>query len=161
MRHLTNEQVWKILEDVQDPEIPVISVVDLGLIRQVAVEADRVLVVMTLTFAGCPALQVMREEIARRLQEAGASQVEVRITHKPPWSSDWITEEGRRKLKDFGLAPPPRHNGAVELALQEAARCPYCASQNTQLKNSFGPTLCRAIYVCNDCRQPFEQFKPV
>jgi ring-1,2-phenylacetyl-CoA epoxidase subunit PaaD len=161
MQALTSQQVWQILEEVKDPEIPVVSVVEMGLIRQVAINKDHVLVRMTPTFAGCPALQVMRSEIENRLQQAGAEEVQVQITLSPPWTTDWITAEARKKLKGFGLAPPPQHDGDFEKLLQMTATCPYCDSQNTQLKNDFGPTLCRAIYVCQDCKQPFEQFKPV
>lgn len=161
MQALTSKQVWQILEEVKDPEIPVVSVVEMGMIRQVSLDEDQVFVRMAPTFAGCPALQVMRSEIEARLQQAGANQVQVQLIFSPPWSTDWITTQARKKLKAFGLAPPPQHGGDFERLLQEAATCPYCDSQNTQLKNDFGPTLCRAIYVCQDCKQPFEQFKPI
>jgi len=161
MQALTSQQVWQILEEVKDPEIPVVSVVEMGLIRQVALSENHVLVRMTLTFAGCPALQVMRTEIEDRLRQAGAEEVQVQITLSPPWTTDWITAEARKKLKGFGLAPPPQHGGNFEKLLKMNAICPYCDSQNTQMKNDFGPTLCRVIYVCQECKQPFEQFKPV
>jgi len=161
MQALTSQQVWQILEEVKDPEIPVVSVVEMGLIRQVSLDEDQVFVRMTPTFAGCPALQVMRSEIEARLKQAGANHVQVQLILSPPWSTDWITTQARKKLKAFGLAPPPQHGGDFERLLQEAATCPYCDSQNTELKNDFGPTLCRAIYVCQDCKQPFEQFKPI
>jgi ring-1,2-phenylacetyl-CoA epoxidase subunit PaaD len=161
MPAITREQAWKILENVKDPEIPVVSVVEMGIIREVQIEDETVRVTMTPTFSGCPALQVMQDEIQTRLEEAGASRVEVKISHNPPWSSDWISPEAREKLKNFGLSPPPMHGGHIDLALLEVARCPYCGAEDTSLKNSFGPTLCRAIYYCNKCRQPFEQFKPL
>lgn len=161
MQALKSQQIWQILEQVKDPEIPVVSVVEMGLIRQVALNENAVVIRMTPTFAGCPALQVMKSEIETRLQQAGAANIQVQITLSPPWTSDWITTGARKKLKAFGLAPPPQHGGDFERLLQETATCPYCDSQNTQLKNDFGPTLCRAIYVCQDCKQPFEQFKPV
>lgn len=158
---LEPEQIWEILDEVKDPEIPVVSVVEMGLIRSFGVTDEKVIVSMTPTFIGCPAIQVMKDAIEERLLQAGAEQVEVNITHSPPWSTEWITTEARRKLKDFGLAPPPHHSGGLEAALEGPVACPYCDSHNTTLKNSFGPTLCRAIYVCNNCQQPFEQFKPV
>ncbi len=161
MQDLTSQEVWEILEEVKDPEIPVVSVVEMGLIRQVALDENQVIVRMTPTFAGCPALQVMRSEIETRLHQAGAENVRVQFTLSPPWTTDWITLEARKKLKDFGLAPPPPHRDNFDLLLQDTAICPYCNSENTQLKNDFGSTLCRAIYVCKDCKQPFEQFKPV
>lgn len=165
MASLTAEQVWEILEEVKDPEIPVVSVVELGLIRSVGVEEQNntgasVVIKFSPTFIGCPAIQVMQSEIEARLRQAGAASVQVKLALSPPWTSDWITPAGRIKLKDFGLAPPPRHAGQIELALSAAASCPYCDSADTTLKNNFGPTLCRAIYYCNSCQQPFEQFKP-
>lgn len=161
MNNLTSHQVWNILEEVKDPEIPVVSVVEMGMIRQVAVEGDHVYVSMTPTFAGCPAIQVMQSDIKERMRDAGAAKVEVEIKLFPPWSTDWITSEAREKLKSFGLAPPPQYGGDFEILLLDAVSCPYCNSTNTSLKNDFGPALCRAIYVCNDCGQPFEQFKPI
>jgi ring-1,2-phenylacetyl-CoA epoxidase subunit PaaD len=116
---------------------------------------------MTPSFIGCPALEVMRSAVADRLREAGAGEVEVKMTLSPPWSSDWITPSGREKLKNFGLSPPPRRGGSLEKALEAPVACPYCASLDTELTNSFGPTLCRAIFVCRACTQPFEGFKPV
>jgi ring-1,2-phenylacetyl-CoA epoxidase subunit PaaD len=155
------DDIWQILNEVADPEIPVVSVVEMGLIRGVATSGDRLIVSMTPTFAGCPALHVIQGEIADRLTRAGHRQVEVRLSYSPPWSSDWITETARQKLRSFGLAPPPYHAGRLEKALAEAVHCPFCDSPDTQLKNDFGSTLCRAIYTCNQCRQPFERFKPL
>jgi ring-1,2-phenylacetyl-CoA epoxidase subunit PaaD len=139
----------------------VVSVVEMGLIRQLGMDGETFIVVMTPTFSGCPALQVIQAEIAERLLQAGIEQVSVRISLSPAWSSDWITSSGREKLKSFGLAPPPHHQGNLELAWEAPVVCPYCASSWTTMTNSFGSTLCRAMYVCLDCRQPFEQFKPV
>ncbi len=151
--------VWCALDDVRDPEIPVISVVELGVIRDVAVVDGRIRVSMTPTFAGCPALDVMRAEIEARLRALGAAEVDVQIVLSPPWSTDQISEAGRAKLKAFGLAPPPLHGGLIQIIFSDTATCPYCGSVNTAIKNNFGPTPCRAIYYCIDCRQPFEQFK--
>ncbi|MEJ2265438.1 MAG: phenylacetate-CoA oxygenase subunit PaaJ [Anaerolineales bacterium] len=161
MATLTSERIWDILEEIKDPEIPVVSVVEMGLIRSVGLEGKKIIVVMTPTFAGCPALDVIQREIDRHIRSAGAQDVEVKMTYSPPWSSNWILPEGRRKLKEFGLAPPPRHKDDIQSALLEEVTCPYCDSRQTTLKNSFGPTLCRAIYYCNNCHQPFEQFKPL
>lgn len=161
MPTLKSDRIWEILEQVKDPEIPVVSVVEMGLIRNVGIDGDKVTVTMTPTFAGCPALQVMKQAVEENLKDSGAREVEVKMTFSPPWSSDWILPEGRRKLREFGLAPPPRHGGDVYSGLMEEVACPYCDSQKTTLKNSFGPTLCRAIYYCENCQQPFEQFKPL
>ena len=151
--------VWRALEDVKDPEIPVISVVELGVIRAVQVEGDRVTVDMTPTFAGCPALAVMQAGVENRLRQLDAAQVQVRLVLSPPWSTDWITPAAREKLRAFGLAPAPPHGGLVQIMFSGEVVCPYCGSADTTLKNSFGPTLCRALYYCHHCQQPFEQFK--
>ena len=151
--------IWAALEDVMDPEIPVISVVDLGLIRRVEVEDGRVLVSMTPTFLGCPAFDVMRTDVETRLLALGAPVVDVQLALAPPWSSDWITERGRAQLKAFGVAPPIRHNGLIQIIFSEPAACPHCGSNRTEQRNAFGATLCRALYYCFECRQPFEQFK--
>jgi ring-1,2-phenylacetyl-CoA epoxidase subunit PaaD len=158
---LTAEEVWQLLDQVSDPEIPAVSVLDLGLIRSLGVTDVCIKITMTPTFAGCPAVEVMRAAITERLQAAGAQEVEVRLVLHPPWSTDWITAQGRQKLKAFGLAPPPVHAGRLEAVLDAPTTCPYCSSRNTERKNDFGSTLCRAIYVCRDCRQPFEGFKPI
>jgi ring-1,2-phenylacetyl-CoA epoxidase subunit PaaD len=158
---LTSDYIWKVLDDVKDPEIPVVSVVEMGIVREVKIDGSLVQVTMTPTFTGCPALQVMQEEIKAYLLEAGAEKVEITLRQSPPWSSDWISEAGRAKLKGFGLAPPACHGGLIQESLLDIAACPYCDSANTSLKNNFGPTLCRAIFYCNNCQQPFEQFKPV
>ncbi|MDX1687032.1 MAG: 1,2-phenylacetyl-CoA epoxidase subunit PaaD [Candidatus Promineifilaceae bacterium] len=156
---LTEEAVWQALEEVKDPEIPVVSVVEMGIVRDVAVDDGRVAVKMTPTFSGCPALHVMEREIEQKVWELGAEAVEVETVLYPPWTTDWITDEARQKLKEFGLSPPQKHGGNVAVTFYEPAACPYCDSKNTTVKNTFGPTLCRAIYYCNDCQEPFEQFK--
>lgn len=161
MEGLTADQVWQTLDQVQDPEIPVVSVVEMGIVRAVLVSGHTVIITMTPTFSGCPALAAMKTDIEARVRLAGAQSVEVKTVLAPPWTSDWITDTAREKLAAFGLAPPPRHEGNWERLLSNVALCPYCGSQNTTLKNSFGPTLCRALYYCNNCQQPFEQFKPI
>jgi len=158
---LTREDIWQLLAEIKDPEIPAVSLVEMGMVRQVGLQESKVIVILSPTFSGCPALDVMRGEIDRRLREVGAPEVEVRLSLAPPWSTDWITPQGREKLKGFGLAPPPLHSGRLQLALEQPVACPYCASTHTEVKNDFGPTLCRAILYCHDCRQPFEQFKPL
>ncbi len=161
MAQPTPESIWIALDEVKDPEIPVVSVVEMGIVRNVTVEGSKVIVSITPTFSGCPALHAMQEDIASCLNAMGFDSVEIKVVLSPPWSTEWIAEEARAKLESFGLAPPPRHSGDVSLVLMEPVACPYCGSKNTLLRNSFGPTLCRAIYTCNACRQPFEQFKPL
>ncbi len=157
----TVQAIWNALYEVPDPEIPVVSLVEMGIVREVRLLPDMVQVTMTPTFSGCPALKVMEETIEAKLREIGFSRVVVKTTLSPPWTSDWITDTARNKLKAFGLAPPARHGGSIEVTFFDPVACPYCDSTNTDIKNSFGSTLCRAIYYCNDCRQPFEQFKPL
>jgi ring-1,2-phenylacetyl-CoA epoxidase subunit PaaD len=155
---VTVERVWKALAEIPDPEIPAISLVDLGVIRDVAVEDGSVRVRFTPTFLGCPATEVMQRQIAERIRELGA-EPEIEIAEEG-WSSDWISAKGRRKLEKSGFAPPSGSAPATLLQIQTGIhRCPYCGSEDTRLENLFGPTPCRSIRYCNACRQPFEQFK--
>jgi ring-1,2-phenylacetyl-CoA epoxidase subunit PaaD len=158
---VTAERVWSALAEIPDPEIPVISLVELGVVREVEVENGRVRVEFTPTFLGCPALEVMRERMEEAVRSLGADP-EVEIVQDDSWTTDRITAEGRRKLREAGFAPPaPRAGGEPTLVqLQSHAfRCPYCGSTETRLENIFGPTPCRSIRWCTSCRQPFEQFK--
>jgi ring-1,2-phenylacetyl-CoA epoxidase subunit PaaD len=160
---VTAEQVWDALAEVPDPEIPVISVVDLGVVRDVRVEDDRVHVEFTPTFLGCPALEVMRDRMAERIAELGA-EPEVEVVQDDSWSTDRITPAGREKLCRAGFAPPaPREAGTPTIVQLEsnAFRCPYCGSNDTALENIFGPTPCRSLRYCRSCKQPFEQFKTI
>jgi ring-1,2-phenylacetyl-CoA epoxidase subunit PaaD len=160
-------RVWHELERISDPEIPSISLVDLGVIGDVRFEGERLTVDLLPTFVGCPAIGVMQEQITERLTALGlAGEVTVRVSFHPPWTSDRITDRGRERLRAGGFAPPPPSSGPELIGLDELsvlpiAECPYCGSRNTTLDNAFGPTLCRAIYHCANCRQPFEQFKRV
>jgi ring-1,2-phenylacetyl-CoA epoxidase subunit PaaD len=149
------------LQMVKDPEIPVVSIVEMGLIAEVRTGPDSAQVKITPTFAGCPAVEMMRVESEKRIRELGIENVSVQITFDPPWNSDRISAEGRRKLKEFGLAPPRVHHGALDLIQLSIVDCPYCGSADTKLESAFGPTLCRAIHYCNHCQQSFEQFKPL
>lgn len=151
--------VWRALATVTDPEIPVISVVDMGIVAGVRVDGDTVAVDITPTFSGCPALAVIRENVRGAVLDAGARQAEVRIVYDPPWTSDRITPDGRRKLKEFGLAPPGKRCATTPDL--EQVPCPFCDSNKTQMESIFGPTLCRSIHYCQACQQSFEYFKPV
>ncbi len=160
---VTREEVWTALARVPDPEIPVVSLVDLGVIRDVTIESNRVRVEFTPTFMGCPALEVMRDRMAEKITELGA-EPEIDVILDDSWSTDRITPEGREKLRAAGFAPPaPRQAGGPQLVqLQKGAfRCPYCGSTETTLENIFGPTPCRSLRYCRGCRQPFEQFKTI
>jgi ring-1,2-phenylacetyl-CoA epoxidase subunit PaaD len=160
---VTTEAVWHALSEIPDPEIPVISLVELGVVRDVAIEDGRVRVEFTPTFLGCPALEVMRDQMAAKVRELGA-EPEIQVITDDSWSTDRITPEGREKLRESGFAPPaPREAGGLRLVqLQKGTfRCPYCGSTDTQLDNIFGPTPCRSLRYCRSCRQPFEQFKTI
>jgi ring-1,2-phenylacetyl-CoA epoxidase subunit PaaD len=157
------DEVWAALDEIPDPEIPVISLVELGVIRDVTVDGVRVRVELTPTFLGCPALEAMKRALAAKVAELGA-EPEVAVITDDSWSTDRISSAGREKLREAGFAPPaPRAAGATTLVqLQSKAfRCPYCDSTETRLENIFGPTPCRSLRWCESCRQPFEQFKTI
>src|SRR5437667_10228752 len=130
---MDEEQIWQALQTITDPEIPVVTIVELGLVRQVDVRPEGVTVTIAPTFAGCPALHVIQQDIRSRLTELGAASVQVKTQLAPAWTSDWITDEARTKLKAFGLAPPMRHGGNMNVMLLEVATCPRCGSRNTRL----------------------------
>ena len=155
------DRVWDVLGRIQDPEIPVVSLVDLGIIREVSVEGSAVTVRMTPTFAGCPALHAMRQAVVDDLGAAGFGPVRVEIVFSPPWSTDQIAPAAREKLRSFGLTPPRVPAEAAFLHLQEPVECPRCASLETELRNAFGSTPCRTIHYCRSCQTPFEGFKPL
>jgi ring-1,2-phenylacetyl-CoA epoxidase subunit PaaD len=157
------EQVWAALDEISDPEIPVVSLVDLGVVRDVAVEGERVRIEFTPTFLGCPALEAMRSAMEEKVAALGA-EPEVAVIADDSWSTDRITPAGREKLREAGFAPPaPREASAPSLVQLQAQvfRCPYCGSTETRLENIFGPTPCRSLRYCESCRQPFEQFKTI
>jgi ring-1,2-phenylacetyl-CoA epoxidase subunit PaaD len=159
---VTEAQVWDALAEIPDPEIPVISLVDLGVVKDVHVDGNDVRVEFTPTFLGCPALEVMRDAMAEKVRGLGA-EPRIDVVLDDSWSTDKITPTGREKLRESGFAPPaPRAAEAPTLVqLQRGFRCPYCNSTDTTLDNLFGPTPCRSVRYCNACRQPFEQFKTI
>jgi ring-1,2-phenylacetyl-CoA epoxidase subunit PaaD len=157
---VTQAQVFDWLEEVKDPEIPVLSLIDLGVITNVKWENDLLIIELTPTFTGCPALNIMKEEITALLHTKGIKTIEVLVSYQQPWTSDKISEKGRAALKKFGLAPPPTPV-VMDIDLLEYARCPKCNGTHTELRNTFGSTLCRSIHYCQDCREAFEQFKPI
>jgi len=159
---VTAEQVWDALAEIPDPEIPVISLVDLGVVKDVRVDGPTVRIEFTPTFLGCPALEVMRDAMAEKVRELGG-EPNVQVVLDDSWSTDKITPAGREKLRASGFAPPaPREAAPPTLVqLEKGFRCPYCGSTDTKLENLFGPTPCRSVRYCNACRQPFEQFKTI
>lgn len=160
VKHITTEKIYQWLEEVKDPEIPVLSLVDMGVITSVSIDGTSVKIEMTPTFVGCPAIDYMKNDIIATLTKHNV-EAQVEVTFKKSWSSDLISEKGKAELKKFGLAPPPESKIFTDLEVLENAHCPRCDGTDTELKNPFGPTLCRAIYYCNHCKEAFEQFKPV
>ena len=160
-----NRALWDALAGVADPEIPAVSVVDMGMIRSADVDEDgRADVVVLPTFTGCPAIDIIKGDVARAIEQVpGVESAAVSTSFDPPWTTDRITNEGRKKLNDFGLAPPTGDGPVLvtSIGLPTIAVCPFCGGRDTKNENAFGPTPCRALYYCNTCRNPFEQFKPV
>lgn len=151
------------LEAVKDPEIPVLSIVDLGIITEIEAADDlsSATVTMTPTFSGCPALHMMREDVRKTVEEMGYKEVKVEVSFEKPWSTDRISERGRELIKNFGLAPPQIHGGNIDMEKLALTACPHCNSTDTTMNTMFGPTLCRSLHFCFDCMQAFEAFKPV
>ena len=146
---------------VTDPEIPVVNVIEMGMIAGVRIEADGVVIDVTPTFVGCPALDVIRENIRAAVSAVTPAHVTVNVVFDPPWTSERISETGRKKLKAFGLAPPTGQRSVGAMPTLERTPCPYCDSEDTDLESIFGPTLCRSIHYCRSCLQSFEHFKTV
>jgi ring-1,2-phenylacetyl-CoA epoxidase subunit PaaD len=161
VKTLDEQTVWSELSKIQDPEIPVLTLVEMKIIRSVKVESGEVSVVMSPTFIGCPALEHMKDEIRRRLGELGCETVNIAMTFSPPWSTDMLDEPVLEKLRAYGIAPPPRFEGDIVETLAKPVPCPFCGSEQTRVQSTFGATLCKQMFVCESCRQPFERFKPV
>ena len=178
---LTAAQAWALLDHVPDPELPMVSIVDLGIVRDIQVEQGGCKVTLTPTYSGCPATAAIAQEVRTRLQEAGAQRVVVDTRIAPPWSSDWMSAKGRQALRDHGIAPPgPAGIPQAPVQSQAQARaqpihteglfawrargdvpaCPRCGSADTRLLSRFGSTACKSLHVCQACREPFDHFKP-
>jgi ring-1,2-phenylacetyl-CoA epoxidase subunit PaaD len=156
------ENIRKLLEEVTDPEIPVLSVIDLGIIREINEIQEGIEIIITPTYSGCPAMDVIKMNIQMHLQSNGFKNVKVIQTLSPAWTTDWMTEEGKRKLKEYGIAPPnPKQQVCDDklFAPNEAVQCPHCDSYHTHRVSEFGSTACKALYVCDECREPFDHFK--
>ena len=154
------KDIWNALQSVTDPEIPVISVVEMGMIADVRIDGDHAVVGLTPTFAGCPAIDLIRREIREAVLSTREREIIVNVVYDPPWSTDRITAAGRKRLAEFGLAPPRDRSVSGPDAL-EKVECPFCKSTETDLESIFGPTLCRSIHYCRACLQSFEHFKSV
>jgi ring-1,2-phenylacetyl-CoA epoxidase subunit PaaD len=155
------QQVLDALRHVMDPEIPTLSVIDLGMIGEILVEDDRITLPLIPTFTACPALKLLQQQIGDKVRELGFENVEVIKDNSVTWNTDRITEEGKKKLQQFGLGIPERHGGNFSPDDVERSRCPHCGSDNTTMNSLFGSTLCRSIHYCFDCKQSFERFKPL
>jgi ring-1,2-phenylacetyl-CoA epoxidase subunit PaaD len=164
---LDRDALWTILEGVKDPEVPVLSVVELGVARDVEVDdAGAVTVVVTPTYSGCPAMQTIEDDILAALHAAGVAQARVRTVFSPAWTTAWMSDEAKAKLEAYGIAAPGRppldDDELVPIRRRaEVVHCPYCRSADTTLRSEFGSTACKSIRYCNACRQPFEQFKAI
>lgn len=157
---ITEAHVRALLENVKDPEVPVISVVELGVVRSVEIAKDKVIVTITPTYTGCPAMDVMKEDIEEELRAAGILQVEVKQTLAPAWTTDWITDIGKAKLKAYGIAPPEKTADIRALkGIVPVVECPQCGSKDTVMVSAFGSTACKALWKCKVCLEPFDQFK--
>lgn len=159
----TTKDIWNFLEEVPDPEIPVISVVELGVIRDVIIEDNKtVTIVITPTYSGCPAMKTFEQDIISKLTEKGFKEVKIKTVLSPAWTTDWISDEAKEKLRAFGIAPPVKGTEDKGVLFNDGPKniaCPNCNSTNTKLKSQFGSTACKALYICNDCQEPFDYFK--
>ena len=155
-------EIWSILETVVDPEVPVLTITDLGIVRDVKINADEVEVVITPTYTGCPAMDMIAMNIRLALLEQGYHNIKITSVLTPAWTTDWMSEDGKRKLKEYGIAPPnPRQQVCTTGLFQkeEAIECPRCNSYHTHRISEFGSTACKALYQCDDCKEPFDYFK--
>ena len=153
-------QIWKWLSEIPDPDIPVISITDLGLVKDVLMQNDEVVVMVTPSYSGCPAMQLFSDEIISKLKLNGIEKARVKTVYSPAWSSDMISEEARQKMKAHGIAPPEKTNEHLhQRFLKTSVNCPWCNGDRTVKKSQFGSTPCKALWYCNSCNQPFEYFK--
>jgi ring-1,2-phenylacetyl-CoA epoxidase subunit PaaD len=161
---LSRDELFEILDSVKDPEVPVLSVVELGIVRDAEAHAGGVVVTITPTYSGCPAMHEIEQEIRAALERQNVGAVEIRTTYTPAWTTDWIGPEARAKLEAYGIAPPGPSDESELVPLRRRAssvRCPYCKSLRTEQKSVFGSTACKSIWFCRDCEQPFEEFKAI
>ena len=158
---LNTEDLWNILEDVKDPEIPVLSLVDLGVVRSIEMIGEVPRIIITPTYSGCPAMLEMEYDIKKRLMAEGFETVDVQIVMTPTWTTDWITEKGRNALQAYGIAPPEQATSdkSALLGHPKKVTCPQCKSTETEILSQFGSTPCKALYRCKECKEPFDYFK--
>lgn len=158
-------RAWEVLNTVLDPEVPALSVCDLGIVREVLAQEQGLEIVLTPTYSGCPATEVIERSVLEAIEAAGLGPARVTLRRAPAWTTDWIGAEGKRKLREYGIAPPGPTGGAVPIRFvrrqAEPVACPYCGSAHTERLSAFGSTACKSLYRCLACREPFEHFKPI
>lgn len=160
--HISQEQIWQLLETVTDPEVPVLSILDLGIVRNVQISSGEIEITITPTYTGCPAMDIIAMNIRLALAEHGCKNVTVTTILSPAWTTDWMTEEGKLKLKEYGIAPPNPKQQVCNNKLfseNETVQCPHCNSYHTSRISEFGSTACKALYQCSECHEPFDYFK--
>jgi len=158
---LNPDIVYNYLTEVFDPEVPVLDIVAMGIVRDVKVEEDNVEVTITPTYSGCPAMKVIEDDITSKLKEKGIEKLKIKTILSPAWTTDWMSEEGKEKLRVYGIAPPEKSTAdkSVLFAKPKVIKCPHCKGSNTEMKSQFGSTACKALYFCKDCLEPFDYFK--
>ncbi len=161
MTTYSKDQIFNLLSEIPDPEIPVINIIDLGILRDVKFENDLCTVVITPTYTACPAMKVIEDDIRCKLKEIGIENIKVELVFSPAWTTDWISEEAKEKLRAYGIAPPDHSTVDKKVLLGKARelKCPLCGSLHTEMISQFGSTACKALYRCLDCKEPFDYFK--
>ena len=156
----STDKIWGLIGEIPDPEIPVLTLTDLGIVKDVSILEEGVKVTITPTYTGCPAMKVFEDDIVAKLNQNGYDNVKINIVLSPAWSTDWISEEGRIKLKEYGISPPVGTSDKTSLQReQNSIQCPRCDSMNTKMISQFGSTPCKSLYQCQDCKEPFDYFK--
>jgi ring-1,2-phenylacetyl-CoA epoxidase subunit PaaD len=158
----TKDKIWNLLEEIPDPEIPVLSIHDLGIVRKIDEINNEIIVTITPTYSGCPAMNVFEADIVTTLNKYGYDKVSIKTTYDPPWTTDWLSEEAKKKLQDYGIAPPEQKTtdkNALLVDDRKSVTCPQCKSTNSKMISQFGSTACKSLYQCNDCMEPFDYFK--
>ncbi len=156
------DKIWNLLEEIPDPEIPVLSIHDLGIVRKIDEINDEIIVTITPTYSGCPAMNQFEADIVTTLNKYGYARVSIKTTYDPPWTTDWLSEEAKKKLQDYGIAPPEQKTtdkNALLVDDRKSVTCPQCMSKSSKMISQFGSTACKSLYQCNDCMEPFDYFK--
>ncbi len=157
---ISEERIFELLGEIPDPEVPVISIVELGIVRSVKIE-DEIMIEITPTYSGCPAMNAIEKEIGKKLTEEGIENFSIKTVYSETWTTDWMSDEAKQKLKDYGIAPPGKTEDGdwLETLFKKQVQCPFCNSINTKLTSQFGSTACKSLHYCSECSQPFEHFK--